>query len=331
MRIFVPILLLLLLGYAIYHIFIQQKQAKAKENLITQYQQQLEDTEADNAKLTEDVSELADRNLVLQDSVTILKKRVLELRSLLRDKVNVIESNKGKIAQMQREMNGLLAQITTLRNEKSTDSARMKQLENERFALDRKIGKLYMQNDTLENQNSALLVELVQTEKEKEGVQEQLEVTESTLAGVTGEGPYEVEGKKGIRVNLNAIEAEFNMVEARTRKDKLARSARKWKTTKIEFDLIYPKVSNLLNQNFSIQLVDNDTGNIISPRESNEGAYDTKGVEFAFTGNPVRVDFVNYQDKKDLGTNYSVHLLFIDGSGKEIPLASAVAPVIFKR
>jgi len=77
--------------------------------------------------------------------------------------------------------------------------------------------------------------------------------------------------------------------------------------------------------------VDNDTGKIISPRESNEGAYDTKGVEFAFTGNPVRIDFVNYQDKKGFGTNYSVHLFFIDGSGKEIPLASAVAPVIFKR
>ncbi len=331
MRIFVPILLLLLLGYAIYYILNQKKQAEVNKNLITQYQQQLEDTEADNAKLAENINNLADRNLVLQDSVTILKKRVVELRSLLRDKVNVIESNKGKIAQMQREMNGLLAQITTLRNEKSTDSARMQQLENERFALDKKIGALYMQNDTLENQNSALLVELVQTEKEKEDVQGQLEVTESTLAGVTGEGPYEVEGKKGMRVNLNAIEAEFNIVEARTRRDKLSRSAKKWKTTKIEFDLIYPNVNNLLNQNFSLQLVDNDTGKIISPRESNEGAYDTKGVEFAFTGNPVRIDFVNYQDKKGLGTNYSVHLLFIDGSGKEIPLTSAVAPVIFKR
>lgn len=331
MRIFVPILLLLLLGYAIYYIFNQRKQVEAKENLITQYQQQLEDTEADNVKLTKNIGQLADRNLVLQDSVTILKKRVVELRSLLRDKVNVIESNKGKIAEMQREMSGLLAQITTLRNEKSTDSARMKQLENERFALDKKIGNLFMQNDTLENQNSALLVELVQTEKEKEDVQGQLEVTETTLAGVTGEGPYEVEGKKGIRVNLNAIEAEFNTVEARTRRDKLSRSAKKWRNTKIEFNLIYPNVNNLLSQNFSLQLVDNDTGKIISPRESNEGAYDTKGVEFAFTGNPVRIDFVNYQDKKGLGTNYSVHLLFIDGSGKEIPLTSAVAPVVFKR
>lgn len=330
-RVFVPILLLLLLGYAIYYIFNQKKQVEETKNLLTQYEQKVVDTEADNAKLVKNVSRLSDKNVVLQDSISILRKRVLELKSLLRDKIGVIEGNNGEIARMKSEVQNLLNQITTLRNEKNSDSARIQQLDNERFALDKRIGELYMQNDTLETENNVLLVELVQTEKEKEDVQGQLEVTESTLAGVTGEGPYEVEGKKGVRLNINAMDAEFNVVEARTRRDKLARSVKRWKDTRIEFNLIYPEIGNLLKQNFSLQMLDNDTGKIISPRESNGGAYDTKGVEFAFTGNPVRIDFVNYQDKKGMGTNYTVQLYFIDGAGKEIALASASAPVIFKR
>jgi len=331
MRISIPILLLLLLGYMVFLFFNQKKQVTETKSLLTQTEQQLEDTEADNAKLVQNNSQLAERNVILQDSISILKKRVLELRSLLRDKVSIIEGNKGEIARMQREMQGLLNQITNLRNEKSSDLVRLKELENERFALDKRIGQLFMQNDTLENENSALLVELVETEKEKDEVQGQLKVTETTLAGVTGEGPYEVEGKKGVRININAIETKFNMVEARTRRDRLARSVKKWKSTKIEFDLIYPNVENLLSQNFSLQMVNQDTKEVISPRESNKGAYDAKGVEFSFTGNPVRVEFVNYQAKKDVGTNYMIHIFFIDGTGKEIPLTSAAAPVIFKR
>jgi len=332
MRVFIPILLLLLLlGYGIYHIYNQNKEVRETKSLLSQYQQRLEDTEADYAELEANNSELSERNVILQDSVTLLRKRVLELRSILRDKVGVIENNKGEIARMQREMQNLLSQITNLRNEKSQDLTRLKELENERFALDKRIGQLFMQNDTLENENSALLVELVKTEKEKENVQDQLVDTKTTLAGVTGEGPYEVEGKKGVRININAIDAEFDMVEARTRKDKLARSARKWRNTKIEFDLIYPNLESLFNQNFSVQMVNEETGELMSPRESSDGAYDAKGVGFAFTGNPVRVDFVNYEDKKDLGTDYTVRLFFIDGTGKEIPLSTSVAPVIFKR
>ena len=142
---------------------------------------------------------------------------------------------------------------------------------------------------------------------------------------------YQVEGDKGVQVNINAIEAEFKTAQARTQRNKPARSAKKWKKTVIEFDVLYPALDDLLNQNFSVQLVNEDTGDIISPREANPGAYDAKGYEFAFTGNPVKVDFVNWQNKKDLGTNYTVRLFFVDGAGKEVSLASAVTPVVFKR
>ncbi len=333
-RIFIPILLLLLLGYAAYHIWNQEKTVKKSEKLTAQYKQQLEDEQLDKQRLARDLNEYADQNLVLRDSVKILRGQVFALKKELREKVETISQNEARLNSMRSKMSGLENEIATLRNRPTTtvaDANKLKDLENQRFALDKQIGDLFMKNQELENENSQLVVQLVQKEKEKEAVEGELGKTENELAGATGEGKYQVEGTEGILVNINAIEADFGRVQALTKRGKPARSTRKWQDTEIKFDLIYPNVDNLVNQNFSLQLIDEDTGEALSPRESTKGAFDAKGVDFAFTGNPVKVKFVNYQDKKNMGTNYTARLFFIDATGKEIPLASAVAPVVFKR
>lgn len=333
-RIFVPILLLLLLGYAIYHIWNQEKNVKKSEKLAAQYKQELEDEQLDKERLTTSLNEYADQNLILRDSVRILRGQVATLKRQLREKVETISQNEARINSMRSKMSGLENEIATLRNRPTTttaDANKLKELENQRFALDKQIGDLFMKNQELEQENSQLVVQLVEKEKKRDAIQGELDNTKNELAGATGEGEYQVPGTEGILVNINAIEAEFASVNALTKKGKLARSTRKWQDTEIQFDLIYPNIDDLVNQNFSIQLIDEDTGEALSPRESNKGAFDAKGVEFAFTGNPVKVKFVNYQDKKNMGTNYTVRLFFIDATGKEIPLASSVAPVVFKR
>lgn len=330
-RTILPLLLLLLLLGAMYYIWQQRKAVETNQELADKYQQELVDEQEAKAVLNEEYKELEGENIVLQDSIVVLKGRIAELSRLLKDKVGIIARNKSEISRMQTEMNRLVAEMSRLKSEKGANQTRLKQLEDERFALDRRIGDLFMQNDTLENENNALMYEIVTTEKERDNLEDQLENKEKELAGATGEGVYQVEGEKGIQVNINAIEAEFKTAQARTQRNKPARSAKKWKKTVIEFDVLYPALDDLVNQNFSVQLVNEDTGDIISPREANPGAYDAKGYEFAFTGNPVKVDFVNWQNKKDLGTNYTVRLFFVDGAGKEVPLASAVAPVVFKR
>lgn len=330
-RTLLPILLLLLLGGAAYYIWQQRKSVETNKELAEKYQQELVSEQEAKAELNEEYKVLEEENIQLQDSIVVLKNRIAELSRLLKDKVGIIARNKDEITRMQNEMNRLVAEMSQLKSEKGANQARLKQLEEERFALDRRIGDLYMQNDTLENENNALLYEIVTTEKERDNLEEKLDVKEKELAGATGEGVYQVEGEKGIQVNINAIEAEFKTVQARTQRNKPARSAKKWKKTAIEFDVIYPALDDLLNQNFSVQLVNEDTDEVISPREANPGVYDAKGLEFAFTGNPVKVDFVNWQQKKDAGTNYTIRLFFVDGAGKEVPLASALAPVVFKR
>jgi len=337
-RIFVPILLLLLLGYAIYHIWNQGKTVEKTEKLTAQYRQELEDLEEKKEEISLNLSREKDENLVLRDSVKILRGQVSVLKKQLREKVETIASNEQKMNAMRSQLSGLENQIATLKNTKGADINRLKDLENQRFALDKQIGDLFMKNQTLENENSQLVVELVKKEKEKESVEGALDKTESELdkkenkiAEITGEGTFEVEGREGILVNINAIEAEFSKAAALTKKGRPARSARRWQDTEIKFDLIYPNVDNLESQNFSLQLINEDTGEALSPRESNKGAYDAKGVEFAFTGNPVKIKFVNYQKKKGMGTNYTARLFFIDATGREIPLASAVTPVVFKR
>jgi len=333
-RIFIPILLLLLLGGAVYKYFEQKNKSDKNEKLATQYKQELEDEQLDKKRLTTSLNQYADQNLVLRDSVKILKGQVFALKKELREKVETIAQNEARLNSMRGTMKGLENEIAALRNRPTTtaaDANKLKDLENQRFALDKQIGDLFMKNQELENENSQLVVQLVQKEKEKEAIEGELGKTENELAGATGEGEFQVEGSEGILVNINAIEAEFGRVQALTKKGKPARSTRKWQDTEVKFDLIYPNVDNLVNQNFSLQLIDEDTGEALSPRESNKGAFDAKGVEFAFTGNPVKVKFVNYQDKKNMGTNYTARLFFIDATGKQVPLASAVAPVVFKR
>ena len=333
-RIFIPILLLLLLGYAIYHIWEQRQDVEKNEKLATQYKQALEDEQLDKQRLTTSLNKYADQNLILRDSVRILRGQVSVLKKQLREKVETIAQNEARLNSMRSKMSGLENEIAALRNRPTTttaDANKLKDLENQRFALDKQIGDLFMKNQELEQENNQLVVQLVEKEKNRDAVQGELDKTKNDLAGATGEGEYQVEGSEGTLVNINAIEAEFGRVQALTKKGKPARSTRKWQDTEIQFDLIYPNVDNLINQNFSLQLLDEDTGKTLSPRESNRGAFDAKGVEFAFTGNPVKVKFVNYQDKKNMGTNYTARLFFIDATGKEVPLASAVAPVVFKR
>ncbi|MEO1438591.1 MAG: hypothetical protein AAFV80_23830, partial [Bacteroidota bacterium] len=75
------------------------------------------------------------------------------------------------------------------------------------------------------------------------------------------------------------------------------------------------------------QIIDDDTGEIISPRESSSGENDTKGLEFTFAKNPVSVQYVNYQKKK--GQNFVVQLSYMDREGKKVVLPTGIKPITF--
>ncbi len=325
-----PLLLLLLLLGSLYYIYQQRESVTSNKELAEQYQQDLVVEQEAKAKLGEEYKLLEEENIVLQDSIQMLQNRITELGQLLKDKVGIISRNKDEIVRMQTEMNRLVAEISQLRSEKGANQAKLKQLENERFALDKRIGDLFMQNDTLENENNALMYEIVTKEEERDNLEAQLTDKEKELAGVKGEGPYDIEGKEGILINVNAVEAEFKVIEARTKRNKLSRSAKKWQSTFIQFDIIYPNLDDLVGQNFTVQLINEDTDEVLPPGEDNSGPYNAQGKSFEFKSNPVEVVYANWQDK-GASTNYTARLFFMDAKGQENTIASAVAPVKFKR
>lgn len=318
-----PFLLLVLLLVSVGVNIWQGKETAGKESEIAKIQRTLDKTQEENDLLSSTNQILVDKVAILQDSIDVLNKEIQELGRSLRSKVREVKSNRKKIADLQARSNALLDQINKLKSTKTADAERIKGLEDERLNLDVKLGDLFVQNDSLNSENTGLLEQLVDSETMRDSLEGQL--TDSTfLANITDFDPSDP-----FKISPNKISVFFNKVEPLQKTNKEAPNPKKWNATKIEFQLAYNNrdVARLVNHNFVLQILDEDTGEIISPRESSSGSNDTKGLEFTFAKNPVSVQYVNYQKKK--GANYIVQLSYLDRDGKQIVLPTGIKGIKF--
>ena len=223
----------------------------------------------------------------LQDSVYVLKKRVMKLNRELQAQGKIIVENRKKIEELRSASKELLDVIAKMRLSKDSDIRKVADLEEKRFKLDKEIGELFMTNDTLEQK-------IVNETVEKEVLKEELEkMSEKDLI-------FEIQNK--VQVNFTSV-----LARKATVKDK-AKNAKRWKKTLINLNLDYEDLDLVMNEYFMIQIVDEDLDKVISPRESNAGN-DTPGLLFRFKGNPVRqISYPNYEKKS--GKNYSVRILY---------------------
>lgn len=224
----------------------------------------------------------------LKDSVYILKKRVANLNLQLQTQGQTILENRKKMDSLRLQSEVLLTEIARMRSEKNADASKIATLEQERFNLDKKVGELFMKNDTLEQK---IVDETVEKEELKENIKT---LSEKEII-------FDIQNKVAVKF------ATVLPTKDDVKKD--AKSAKRWKKTLIKLRLDFEDLDLIMNEFFMVQIVDDDSGKIIPPREANAGD-DTQGLLFRFKGNPVpQIIYPNYQKKN--GKNYSVRLFYV--------------------
>ncbi|MEM7101819.1 MAG: hypothetical protein AAF502_01735 [Bacteroidota bacterium] len=318
------ILLLLLIGSVGLNVYQGKQSADSAKNLET-INNQLEASEKENASLEKDNRLLETRTRALRDSITTLNREIAALKEELSTKVVEIRRNRTKIADLQKRSNAMQNELNALRNSKNADVAKIKELEDERFALDVKLGDLFIKNDSLENVNNGLVESIIDKETDKEGVEGELDSVKVVTVGLDEDGnPVTLKV-----LNPNYINVFFNSVTPIQKTNKAAKNPSKWNGTLMTFQLGYEGLGpeDLVGRDFMIQIKDKDSGEILSPRESSAGSQDTKGLLFTFARNPVSVQYVNYQKKS--GNNYEVLISFINEQGRRVVIPSGKEDVKF--
>lgn len=333
----IPILLLFLLIGAIGFGVWKAKEAVETKKQLDEYEYSSKDARKENEELRGDNRKLQAQNRQLEDSIQVLNAEIQALKKELREKVTEIRANRKLIQQLKEESNRLLTQINSLKQQKNVDMAKIKRLEDDRFALDVKLGDLFLQNDSLENVNSTLLEDLVIKETAKDDIINS-DTTSTPTAVLTNTGKImettgsskeeAIDPPKMLPFSSEKIGVTFSSLIPITKSNKASKNARKWNGTLIDFRINYDgeDVSRLFGKNFVVQIKDKKTGEILSPRESG-GSGDTKGLTFSFLQNPVSVTYVNYQKKTS--DEFAVYVYYKDENGELVNIPTGMKDVKF--
>lgn len=244
------------------------------------------------------------KNAALRDSIKQLNVQIYELNSKLKEQSSEIIDNREIVQALLTRSDSLKAVIAQMRASADANQSRIKQLDDERFELDQKIGNLFIINDSLEGKNLKLIEEVVKTEKVKEQVLDK-EVT------------LEI---------INNTQINFKKLEAQSIKNKKTSRIKKWNHTIIDFGMTHPQMEMIQNESFIIKIINKDTGEYLSPREKTS-SNDAQGIPFMFKENPMKpIKFLNYQGKE--GKNYAVQIFYVK-NGNEYPLRNGNTDIEF--
>jgi peptidoglycan hydrolase CwlO-like protein len=283
----------------------EKDRTKQKDNF-GKIEKALDSQKDDNARLRKRVKQLTQRtaelqiqndllvrkNKVLGDSLIALNGRVRVLNKKLQKQSETLTKKNAELQKLRNESSGLVDKVANLRQGKNADESLIRQLDEKRANLDKKVGRLFLQKDSLERktlEGTAQLATLNKQFNEKERI---LQVVEN-------------------------VKITFDGIEPRKSNNKKARRLRSWDYTLINIQMNAPDMTLIQGQEFIVKIIDKDNGSILAPREAS-GSNDTKGEKFIFNGNPVPpIKYSNYQKKT--GKNYMIQIFFLK-DGKEYPL-----------
>ena len=285
--------------------YLEKEVTKEKDN-VEKYEKALDTEKTDNTRLRKRVKQLTQRtaelqvendllvrkNRVLGDSLIALNGRVRSLNRKLQKQSESLTKKNSELQKLRNESSGLVNKVASLREEKDVDESLIRQLDQKRANLDKKVGQLFLEKDSLERKTLEGTAELATLNKQFNEKERTLQVVEN-------------------------VRITFDEVEARKKNNKKTRRIRSWDYTLINIQMNAPDMELIQGQEFIVKIIDKDNGTVLAPRESS-GSNDTKGEKFIFNGNPVPpIKYSNYQKKT--GKNYMLQIFFLK-EGKEYPL-----------
>jgi predicted nucleic acid-binding Zn-ribbon protein len=232
----------------------------------------------------DEIYQLKQQNKSLRDSIDILKSEVVRLNRKLRGQGQQVLANRKNMEEMQIREDSLVQEIGRLMNTKTSNTAAIDKMEQERLEISKGMAEVYEENEFLKDS-------IVNVTVDRETVNEELalkkridEIAVNTIVKYIGISPKKEGGKR-------------------------ARNSKNWTYTDIDLELYHPEANMLEDEIFMVVLWDMTKSLPISPREANAGR-DTQGVTFSFTGNPVKtLRYPHYQDKD--GDNYAVQVYYV--------------------
>ncbi|MGB0861348.1 MAG: hypothetical protein ACPGXZ_00440 [Saprospiraceae bacterium] len=285
--------------------YLEKEVTKEKDN-VEKYEKALDAEKDDNERLRNRVKKLTQRTAELQvendllvrknktlgDSLIALNGRVRVLNKRLQKQSEKLITQDAALQKLRNESSGLVNKVADLRQKKDADKSLIQQLDKKRANLDKKIGQLFLEKDSLERKTLEGTAELATLNKQFNEKERTLQIVEN-------------------------LKIAFDEVEARKKNNKKARRLRSWNYTLINIQMNTPDMSMIQGEEFVVKIIDKDNGSVLATREAS-GSNDEKGEKFIFNGNPVPpIRYSNYQKK--MGKNYMVQIFFFK-NGKEYPL-----------
>ncbi len=250
----------------------------------------LNSAQSTNATLTASNNQLTEEKAALTSKVTKLSKEVKALKAQIKDQRTRLDEALAKIKDKEAQIAELQSQISGLNAKNKSDAAKIKQLEEQTKALSSGISDLAASRDSIVWIKDELSNELLDKEEAEENVLKQLSM-------------------------INDTEIIFQVVKPL--KDRNGKSINKiknknWNYTELEFSMYHPQDGFLAGEEFSLQIVDKDSGKVVPLREVNPQFPDSDQnaftVPFSFDSNPIKLEHFNSEDKKS--KNYEVQILY---------------------
>lgn len=284
--------------------FTKSKQIKKLSTSLAQIEQKAGSLASFNSELELDVSNLQTENITLLDSVTYLNKIIHRFRAKIRAKDNRLNEMNKSLAFLKEKEAELSKQVSFSAD---IDDNQLVELQQKQQSLQQKISLLENKSDSLVTVKEVLYQRMMRIEQEKQDYikrdiyhQELLDIIENA-------------------------KVKFYEIRPRRSNGKTAKSIKKWFDTKINLTINYNRISKLEGQEFVVKLIDNSTGETITPQESDDNVSD--GISFIFAENPAPEMTYTHVEKKSEGS-FTVQVYFKQQS-KEYLLSNGVAAIQF--
>lgn len=317
----ITIIAFILLGLALIWGVLQMNEGKEKDGTISSQENTISTLEASleqereskqlaiarTEELTAANVQLKGEKKKLDTQISRLEKEINNLKLRINTQRETIEGIRTEMKQRESAMADLQQQISGLNSAKSADRAKLKDLEKQRATITSEMEGLRATTFQTLSEKDALVNDLLDKQEEEELYRNNLDIIEKTV------------------VNFQKISL---------RKEKNGRTIKRlkkknWNYTVIELSLYHDQQQLLKGQDFSLTIIDLNTGKALPLREANPKFPDSENnmtsMRFTFDTNPIVLEHTNTQEKTS--NNYQVQLTYVKNN-RELPMKFGVIPII---
>ncbi len=258
-------------------------------------------------ELTQANQELEGEKTKLNKQIQRLEKEISDLKLRINTQRETIEGIRADMQQREAKIADLQGQIAALDRSKKADLAKIKDLEDQRAAINTEMDNLRATTYQTLSEKDALVNDLMDKQEEEELYRNNLDIIEKTV------------------VNFQQIALR------KDKKEKPIKRLKKnnWDYTTVEFSLYHEQQELLVGQEFELTIVDMDTGESMALRESNpefpDSETNAKSMRFTFDKNPIVLEHTNTQEKTS--NNYQLQVTYVKND-RRLPMKFGVMPII---